>query len=189
MDPKSLYVCSKCGKSTWEVDMDYLVGYDHLTCFLLDDKQVKLENWEKLDGQLFSVIGVDLEMTNPDVDYENNRYTIWVNELVQTKSSLMRVDLYLNDMEIDIKTFVPDTFATPPHHTNKKITKDHIKNPSIFIQVIGGMMMSDKLVRSVLDFYAELSKVTTARGGMSGGIVNTVLNSGNTVTFGSASLW
>ena len=160
--------------------------------FISDFKSAPDINWQMSRAEKYCLINL-LQHLKPETAIEIGTFmggSLQVlNELVQNKSSLMRVDLYLNDMEIDIKTFVPDTFATPPHHTNKKITKDHIKNPSIFIQVIGGMMMSDKLVRSVLDFYAELSKVTTARGGMSGGIVNTVLNSGNTVTFGSASLW
>ena len=97
--------------------------------------------------------------------------------------------MYLADKEIDIKTFIPDTFGSPPHHTRKKITKDHIKDPSIFIQTIGMMMMSEPEIRKVLDYLSEIGGNIGARSGMRGGIVNHVLNSGNTITFGSASLW
>ena len=95
--------------------------------------------------------------------------------------------MYLGDKEIDMKTFVPDSFTTPPSHTRKSITKDHIKNPSIFIQTIGGMMMGDATTRKVLDYLAEKDGRITGRGGMSGktsgGIVGTVLNAGNSVTW------
>jgi hypothetical protein len=100
----------------------------------------------------------------------------------------MRVDMYLADKEIDIKTFRPDTIS-PPFHTRKQITKDHIKDPSIFIQTIGMMMMGDPEIRKVLEYLSEMSGNIGARSGMRGGIVNHVLNSGITITFGSASLW
>ena len=36
----------------------------------------------------------------------DGRYTVWLNEEIsKAPNSLMRVDLYINDMQIDIKTF------------------------------------------------------------------------------------
>jgi len=51
------------------------------------------------------------------------------------------------------------------------------------------MMMGEPEIRKVLDYLSEIGGNIGARSGMRGGIVNTVLNSGNTITFGSASLW
>ncbi len=196
------WVCSKCGESTYDVDIDYLMGYDHIAC-LLKVGLTKLENWNKLEGQEFDIMGVPCRMQNAEVDNDIDRYTVWVIEKV-IGQPIVRVDMYLGDMEIDIKTFVPDSFATPPSHTRKSITKDHIKNPSIFIQTIGGMMMSDSTTRKALDFLAEHNGNSGARGGMSGGIINTVMNAGTSIThsstlngsaglfaqtFSSASLW
>jgi len=101
--------------------------------------------------------------------------------------SLMRVDLYMDNMEIDVKTFVPVTFSSPPIHTHKKITKDHIKNPSIFIQTLGSMMMYDANVRKVLDYLDEIGGNVGARGGMSGGIINQTMNAGTSVTYSTSS--
>jgi len=134
-------------------------------------------------------MGVTMRMQNAEVDNEIDRYTVWLIDTEVTTEPLMRVDMYLADKEIDIKTFIPDTFGSPPHHTRKKITKDHIKDPSIFIQTIGMMMMGEPEIRKVLDYLSEIGGNIGARSGMRGGIVNTVLNSGNTITFGSASLW
>jgi hypothetical protein len=87
----------------------------------------------------------------------------------------------LNDMQIDIKTFLPNSSA-PPHHTHKKITKDHIKDASIFTQTIGMSMMADVTIRTVLDYLDEIAGNVGARGGMSGGINRIVMNSGTFVT-------
>jgi hypothetical protein len=185
---KKEWVCSKCGESTLDVDMDYLMGYDHISC-LLKVGLPKLQNWNKLEGQEFDVMGVTMRMQNAEVDNEIDRYTVWLIDTEVTTEPLMRVDMYLADKEIDIKTFIPDTFGSPPHHTRKKITKDHIKDPSIFIQTIGMMMMGEPEIRKVLDYLSEIGGNIGARSGMRGGIVNHVLNSGITITFGSASLW
>jgi hypothetical protein len=66
---------------------------------------------------------------------------------------------------------------------------DEGRKKTIFIQTIGMMMMGDPEIRKVLDYLSEMSGNIGARSGMRGGIVNHVLNSGITITFGSASLW
>jgi hypothetical protein len=143
---------------------------------------MKLENWNKLDGQMFSVMGIEFQFEKAE-QTADGRYTIWLNEEIsKAPNSLMRVDLYINDMQIDIKTFF-SVFSTPPYHTSKKITKDHIKDPSIFIQTIGEMMMSDSNVRKVLDYLDEIGGNIGARGGMSGGIINQTMNAGTSVTY------
>ena len=145
----------------------------------------KIENWNKLDGQIFNVMGIEFQFEKPEVD-DTGRYTIWLNEEISNAPiSLMRIDLYIDDMEIDIKTFVPVTFSSPPFHTRKKITKDHLKDPSIFIQTIGSMIMGDSNVRKVLDYLDEMvgNSVKHNLGGASPGL------SGSTIKSGSANLW
>jgi hypothetical protein len=39
--PMSEWVCSYCGDHTYEVDSDYLVGVDHLSCLLKNDTETK----------------------------------------------------------------------------------------------------------------------------------------------------
>jgi hypothetical protein len=145
----------------------------------------KIENWNKLDGQIFNVMGIEFQFEKPEVD-ATGRYTIWLNEEISNAPiSLMRIDLYIDDMEIDIKTFVPITFSSPPFHTRKKITKDHLKDPSIFIQTIGSMIMGDSNVRKVLDYLDEMvgNSIKHNVGGASTGL------SGSTIKSGSANLW
>ena len=176
------WICAYCGKNTSDVDYDYLVGTNHLVCVMQsDNKKIKLENWNKLNGQLFSVMGIEFQFEKAE-QTTDGRYTVWLNEEISNSPiSLMRVDLYINDMQIDIKTFLPNSSA-PPHHTHKKITKDHIKDASIFTQTIGMIMMADNTIRMVLDYLDEIAGNVGARGGMSGGINRVVMNSGTFVT-------
>jgi len=142
---------------------------------------LKIENWNRLDGQMFSVMGIEFQFEKAEVA-DDGRYTVWLNEEISNSAiSLMRVDLYINDMQIDIKTFLPNSSA-PPHHTSKTITKDHIKDASIFTQTIGMIMMADNTIRMVLDYLDEIAGNVGARGGMSGGINRVVMNSGTFVT-------
>jgi hypothetical protein len=142
---------------------------------------LKIENWNRLDGQMFSVMGIEFQFEKAEVA-DGGRYTVWLNEEISNSPiSLMRVDLYIDDMQIDIKTFLPNSSA-PPHHTHKKITKDHIKDASIFTQTIGMIMMADNTIRMVLDYLDEIAGNVGARGGMSGGINRIVMNSGTFVT-------
>jgi hypothetical protein len=202
---KKEWICSICGQSTFDVDMDYLMGTDHISC-ILKLQTPKIHNWNKLEGQRFEVMGVSLYLKDASSAIsQSDIYTVWIyEEPNKVVEPLIRINLFLDTMEIDMKTF-PSQGSSTPFHTNKKITKDHIKNPSIFIQTIGQMMMGDRMIRSLLDLLSEIRAVNKARGGMSGGIVNTVLNAGTTVTysksgvngssaqfaqtFGSASLW
>ena len=147
---------------------------------------MKLENWNKLNGQMFSVMGIEFQFEKAE-QTTDGRYTIWLNEEIsKAPISLMRVDLYINDMQIDIKTFVPSTFSSPPYHASKTITKDHIRDASIFIQTIGSMMMGDPNIRKVLDYLDEIGGNVGARGGMSGGIINQTMNAGTSVTYSSS---
>ena len=117
---------------------------------------MKLKNWNKLNGQLFSVMGIQFQLEQAE-QRGTDAYTVWINEEIsKSPISIMRVDLYLDNMEIDIKTF-PVEFPKPPYHTSKKITKDHIKNPSIFIQTLGSMMMRDTNIINVLYYLISVS--------------------------------
>jgi hypothetical protein len=53
------HYCSICNKSTYDVDYDYLVGFDHLACHLgvwggdgamKKIKNMKIKGWEKISG-------------------------------------------------------------------------------------------------------------------------------------------
>lgn len=42
--PTNSWNCSICGKSTSEVESDYLIGYDHLDCKMKQDMNIEYDN-------------------------------------------------------------------------------------------------------------------------------------------------
>ncbi len=149
------YICSICGQSTYDVDIDYLIGFDHLSCVLeksLKMNKIVIENWGKLNGQIFHTLGCELIIQ--DCSIKEKCYEAWVYQTKVTPSeALMRVDLWF-DYEIGLKVLPPDTFPYSPINLYKNITKEHVKNPSIFLATICEMMAGNKDVRNILTFYS-----------------------------------
>lgn len=180
----SKWICRYCGQNTSDVDYDYLVGTDHIACILLsgDEKPIKIENWDKLDKKEFHIAGVSMKIIGTDV--VDNRYTIDIYEMVNGEM-FMRVDLWADSKELSVKVFVPNQFTSPPIHLDRYLTKEHLKDPTIFLETIAQLITSDKLVKNILAYFRDryLSKNGKT------GIVNHILSSGTTMTFGSASIW
>ena len=73
------YICRYCGQSTYNVDMDYLVGYDHLSCdlesqnkaFQKKKKPMEIKNWTKLNSQKFDVMGASVVIMDTRIDTED----------------------------------------------------------------------------------------------------------------------
>jgi len=60
-------ICAYCGQDTYNVDWDYLVGHNHLSCVLAAEQtaeKMQIVNWKKLSGEKLSVSGADLYFTN-----------------------------------------------------------------------------------------------------------------------------
>ena len=148
------YICSICGQSTNIVDIDYLVGVDHLSCILeqsLKTNKIVIENWEKLNGQTFHTLGCELIIQ--DCCIREKCYEAWIYQTKVTPAeALMRIDLWF-DYEIGIKVLPPAQFTIAPISLYRNITKEHVKNPSIFLATICEMMAGDKQVRNILSFY------------------------------------
>ena len=153
------YICQYCGQSTYNVDIDYLVGYDHLACdlerhnkaFPKKKKQLEISNWNKLSNSKFDVMGASFFIS--DTSHASNLYTAWVHPL-DSIEALVRVTLFSNDMHLQIKVLPPadyDSSMTPIELTTT-MTKVHLSNPSIFIQTIAEGLLDDPSVRDIIQF-------------------------------------
>jgi hypothetical protein len=153
------YICQYCGQSTYNVDIDYLVGYDHLACdlerhnkaFPKKKKQLEISNWNKLSNSKFDVMGASFFIS--DTSHASNLYTAWVHPL-DSSEAFARVSLFSNDMHLQIKVLPPadyDSSMTPIELTTT-IDKLHLSNPSIFIQTIAEGLTDDPTVRDIIQF-------------------------------------
>jgi hypothetical protein len=153
------YICQYCGKSTYDVDIDYLVGYDHLSCdlerhnkaFPNKKKQLEISNWNKLTGNEFDVMGASFFIS--DTSHASNLYTAWVHSL-NSGEPFARVTLFSNDMHLQIKVLPPADYGSTmiPIELTTTLTKVHLSNPSIFIQTIAEGLTDDPTVRDILSF-------------------------------------
>ena len=153
------YICQYCGKSTYDIDIDYLVGYDHLSCdlerhnkaFPNKKKQLEISNWNKLTGNEFDVMGASFFIS--DTSHASNLYTAWVHSL-NSGEPFARVTLFSNDMHLQIKVLPPADYGSTmiPIELTTTLTKVHLSNPSIFIQTIAEGLTDDPTVRDILSF-------------------------------------
>jgi hypothetical protein len=158
-------ICAYCGKNTYDVDIEYLIGGNHLSCVLMDQlaetldkekkmnkkKQLEISNWNKLTGNKFDVMGASFFIS--DTSHASNLYTAWVHPL-DSSEAFARVSLFSNDMHLQIKVLPPadyDSSMTPIELTTT-IDKLHLSNPSIFIQTIAEGLTDDPTVRDIIQF-------------------------------------
>ena len=158
-------ICAYCGKNTYDVDIEYLIGGNHLSCVLMDQlsdalenekkmnkkKLIEISNWNKLSDSKFDVMGASFFIS--DTSHASNLYTAWIHPL-DSSEALVRVTLFTNDMHLQIKVLPPkdyDSSMTPIELTTT-MTKVHLSNPSIFIQTIAEGLLDDPSVRDIIQF-------------------------------------
>ena len=160
-------LCAYCGKNTYDVDIEYLIGGNHLSCVLMDElsdaidkeekakknKPMKIKNWAKLNSQKFDVMGASFVIMDTRIDTNDtgNIYSAWVYPYNDSEAFL-RVTLFSNDMQLQIKVLPPGQFTVPPMDLTTTITKVHLSNPSIFIQTIAEGLLDDPTVRNMIEF-------------------------------------
>jgi hypothetical protein len=160
-------ICAYCGKNTYDVDIEYLIGGNHLSCVLMDElaeaidkeekakkkKPMEIKNWKKLNSQKFDVMGASFVIMDTRIDNNDtgNIYSAWVYPYNDSEAFL-RVTLFSNDMQLQIKVLPPGQFTIPPMDLTTTITKVHLSNPSIFIQTIAEGLLDDPTVRNMIEF-------------------------------------
>ena len=160
-------LCAYCGKNTYDVDIEYLIGGNHLSCVLMDQlgdaidkeqkakkkKPMEIKNWTKLNSQKFDVMGASFVIMDTRIDnnYTGNIYSAWVYPYNDSEAFL-RVTLFSNDMQLQIKVLPPGQFTHLPMDLTTTITKVHLSNPSIFIQTIAEGLLDDPTVRNMIEF-------------------------------------
>jgi hypothetical protein len=161
-------ICAYCGKDTYDVDIEYLIGGNHLSCVLMDQlsaalekekkmnkkKPVEISNWDKLVGNKFDVMGASFIIM--DAEDTGDIYTAWVHPIDDTQP-FVRVTLFSEMMDMQVKVAPPLDYngSMTPYDLTSTITKHHISNPSIFIQTIGEALLSDPTTRDILSYVSR----------------------------------
>jgi hypothetical protein len=116
-------------------------------------KPMEIKNWKKLNSQKFDVMGASFIIMDTRIDNNDtgNTYSAWVYPYNDSEAFL-RVTLFSNDMQLQIKVLPPGQFTVPPMDLTTTITKVHLSNPSIFIQTIAEGLLDDPTVRNMIEF-------------------------------------
>ena len=165
-------LCAYCGKNTYDVDIEYLIGGNHLSCVLMDQlaeslekekkmnkkKPLEISNWDKLVGDKFDVMGASFIIMDSNTDSldEGNTYTAWVHA-TDDNEPFVRVTLFADNMDMQVKVVPPLDYNgnMTPYDLTSTITKNHISNPSIFIQTIAEALLSDSITRDILSYISR----------------------------------
>jgi len=163
------HYCAYCGKNTYDVDIEYLIGWNHLSCVLMDQlgdalakeekakkkKPMEIKNWTKLSGQKFDVMGASLVIMDTAIPglSDGTIYSAWVHA-INDNEPFLRVTLFTNDMHLQIKVIPPLDYngSGIPVELTTTINKLHLSNPSIFIQTIAEGLVDDPTVRDIIQF-------------------------------------
>jgi hypothetical protein len=167
-------LCAYCGKNTYDVDIEYLIGSNHLSCVLMDQlaetldkekkmnkkKPMEIKNWTKLNGQKFDAMGASFVIM--DTIAAGSTYTAWIHPC-NVSEVLVRVTLFSDNMDLQLKVLPPleyDNSMTPIDLTTT-IDKLHLSNPSIFVQTIAEGLLDDPSVRDIISFVGRKQDNTT----------------------------
>ena len=166
------HYCAYCGKDTYDVDIEYLIGGNHLSCVLMDQlsdaiekekkmnkkKPIEISNWDKLVGNKFDIMGASfiISVAHKDSLDDGNVYTAWVHA-TDDNEPFVRVTLFADNMDMQVKVLPPMQYDANmiPYDLTSTITKNHISNPSIFIQTIGEALLSDSTTRDLLLYVSK----------------------------------
>jgi hypothetical protein len=114
---------------------------------------MEIKNWTKLSGQKFDVMGasfVIMDTSEPGLS-NGTIYSAWIYPW-NDDEAFLRVTLFTNDMNLQIKVLPPGQFSHPPIDLTTTINKVHLSNPSIFIQTIAEGLLDDPTVRNMIEF-------------------------------------
>lgn len=174
------HYCKYCGRNTYDVDIEYLIGGNHLSCVLVDQlsdaletekkmnkkKPVEISNWDKLVANKFDVMGASfvISVAHKDSSNKGDTYTAWVHGENDTEP-FARVTLFADNMDMQVKVLPPVSYYSnmTPYDLTSTITKNHISNPSIFIQTIAEALTSDSITRDILAYISRVQDIDRRR--------------------------
>jgi hypothetical protein len=121
-------------------------------------KPVEISNWDKLVGNKFDVMGASfiISVAHKDSSNKGDAYTAWVHG-EDDNEPFVRVTLFADNMDMQVKVLPPMEYDSnmTPYDLSSTITKNHISNPSIFIQTIAEALISDSITRDILSYISR----------------------------------
>lgn len=188
------WICKYCGKDTKWIDMDYLVGTDHLQCVLeaIDEvkqsKGMKIKNWDKIYG--YSYKGYCI--VNPVYSANGNNYYADVLNLNLSQKPTLKLELSLDKNNMLILT---DTNGLAVQHLIELVdirtaALFRVRYEEIIDEMVSRHLASAPTYNSHSINIAYSKPINTnlygtinVLSGSSNGILNTITTNANTITW------
>lgn len=122
--------CGWCGKDTFNTDVEYLIGEEHLACVLRNESEalplpIQLKGWDKMKGRTLTLNGLPYDIT--EVEEGEGEWGGWgkgpSSNHVSNPLPAIRIDLWERGF-IRIQTFHPDKKLILPIKPVDLITPD-----------------------------------------------------------------
>jgi len=153
-------ICSYCGQNTFNVDWDYLVGHNHLSCVLTAEKKaekMQIVNWKKLTGEKLSIAGADLYFMN--CEENTNEYKAEIgNNLYRNAAFLLRLKKLPGMYDLEIEYNELNYPSMPSTKIKRLIRTNDLKSPATFIIAIQNEMLKNSIYKSLCVSIGELQK-------------------------------
>jgi hypothetical protein len=175
------WICKYCGGDTKCTDMDYLDGYDHISCILkmIDEakkpKVMKIKGWEKISGYTYKGYCI----VNPIHNAGETKYMADVINLNLPQKPKWELNVLTPEHKfkaVDDDTFHILLWDENKFSTRKNVSKDMISNIS------GFRVLCEELIDEMLKIQLTSAPIYSSQS--VGGIVNHVNNSGTTIPYG-----
>ena len=190
----SHWVCSICGNDTSNVDYDYLVNYDHISCLLgvwggkdipthksKLKKPMKIKGWEKISGFTYKGFTIVNPIHNADeTSYEATILNLNLPQKPKWELSVLTpAHRFKQDNHFSIILKDDENRSTI-----NSVDKVRMASISIFRNTFEEMI--DKMLAMRLTTASKVAK-NSFYGGTTG-IINQVQNAGTNVLYGSGSV-
>jgi hypothetical protein len=139
-------ICAYCGQDTYDVDIEYLVGANHLSCALSAEQkaeQMQIINWKKIQGERFDVAGASFCFGRV---HENNQ--AYFTEIIETVDNdvVFRVKLSKMPGQFDLK--IEDTKGILSTSIRRVVRPNQIKSLQNFIYLISESINKNQVIKT-----------------------------------------
>lgn len=146
-------ICRHCGQDTYSVDIEYLVGHDHLSCALeAETKSQKMEivGWKKLDTEKIIILGAQFYIS--DCIENIKEYSATLYNAV-TFEKVFNITLRKSIKEFELRITVSDLSMSG---IQRMVKKNELKSLNVFLSLVCSEITGNKIFNSYTKLVGDL---------------------------------
>jgi hypothetical protein len=147
-------MCSYCGQDTYNVDIEYLVGINHLSCMLSAEQKaegMQIVNWKKLNSERISICGADMYFTN--FSENAKEYKCELHDAILMKLVFwVKLKKMPNGFDLEIEYAETQTGSK----VKRVVRTNEIKTPTMFMSVIHNAVKGHSVYEALCRLLGEI---------------------------------